>query len=209
MHSAINAAMADLAFCDPDVADFKERLVEFYSRQGIMVGTIDEAVSYVYDNALTQDHDIYELREGKFFILPALLAFPKDVLLSLIKERREQEQNPAGEDFRIFIANATAGAKSVHQHFLSLRNSRRKFTELKPVPDFPPYEELQEFHECKRKPAYIEQSKAAQKTQSGQRSYLCRYCSLWHNGHPPTRNGITREAMEKRYKRTWRRYKNI
>ena len=209
LHSVINDATAGLDFNDPPLCVLRESFTAFYSRHGIMVSTIEDAVSYVYKNEVSQSHDIYELDANSFLILPAILSFPKDVLLKTIKERRESEPDLGGEGFRIFMSNTTAGAKAVHQHLQGLRNSRRKFTVLKPLPDFPEFAELKEFHECKRKNAYINEPEASAKLQAGQCSYQCGYCSLWHNGHPPLRDGIALDAMEKRYKRTWRRYKNI
>lgn len=201
--------MVNLAFSEPPLNDLKAKFVEFYSRNGIVTETIEEAISYIYGNELDQDHDIYDLGNDSFLVLPALLAFPKDVLLDVVQGRRKQEQDPAGDEFRVFIENTTAGAKCVHQHLLSLRNSRRKFTVFKPVPEFPAFEELKEFHECKRKPPYGTKEDAEARIRQEQRSYLCNYCSAWHNGHPPTGNPVSREALEKRYKRTWRRYKDL
>lgn len=191
-------------------AALKRQLFDYYSRHGRQLNSIAEAVRYVYDNELTEHHDIYELGEKLYLVLPSLRAFPKDVLLTILREQRTLYPDLTGSEFQEAIRGTTKAIQSVHNHLLTFRKSRRKFSGFKPEPEFPPFEELKLFHECKRKISYLTEAEAdTQSRDDEQNAYVCDHCSAWHNGHSSKLAYISAEAMEKRYKRTWRRYHEV
>lgn len=184
------------------------KLCRYYS-QGVFITGFKDAIGYVYDNELPDYHDIFDLSDSMFLILPSSWSFPKDCLLRSIEELRAGGIDSAGQDFQDSIASLTAGVKLAHQHMLSLRNSRRRAAEVKNLPEFPDFETLREFHECSRKTKHRSREETEQHLNAGQRAYACSHCSTWHKGHPPGSYTHPREVMERRYRRTWRRYMDV
>lgn len=187
----------------------KRQLIVYYSRHGIHCDSIGQAVYYVYDNELSEHHDIFGLGEAGYFILPAKKVFPKDVLLTTLRDYRTKQEDLSTAGFQEFITQLTRSIQAVHTALGELRQSRRKFDGFKPEPEFPSFDELKEFHECRRKVSHGSFEEAKASSGEGQRAYQCNHCSSWHKGHPPILDSITPEAMERRYKRTWRRYHGI
>lgn len=190
-------------------APLKRQLIDYYTRHGLHCDSIGQAVSYIYDNELSEHHDIYGLGESGYFILPAKKAFPKDVLLTTLREHRAHQEDLSGAGFQEFIEQLTRSIQAVHAALGELRQSRRKFDGFKPEPEFPSFAELKEFHECRRKVSHGSFAEAMDSLSEGQRAYQCNHCSSWHKGHPPILDSVPQEAMERRYKRTWRRYHDL
>lgn len=185
-----------------------EKLCRYYSR-GVVITGFKDAIGYIYDNEFPDYHDIFELDKNLFLILPGSLTFPKDCLLRSIEELRSGGMDPAGEEFRETMGMLVAGVKLAHQKMLSLRNSRRRASDVRETPAFPDFETLREFHECRRKTKHGSRDEAEARLNAGQRVYACSHCSAWHKGHPPGDFAHPREVMERRYQRTWRRYMDV
>lgn len=209
---ALRHAM-DEALCDWNApaemhAGLTSKLCRYYS-QGIFITGFKDAIGYIYDNELPDYHDIFDLGDSLFLILPGNLTFPKDCLLRSIEELHAAGMEPSEAEFQEKIGMLIAGVKLAHQHMALLRNSRRRAGDVKDVPEFPDFETLRKFYECGRKTKHPSRSDAERRLNTGQRPYACSHCSSWHKGHPPGSYVHSREVMERRYQRTWRRYMNI
>lgn len=208
LDSVIEQALSGSAL--PSIREpLKRQLLDYYTRYGIHCDELGQSVSYIYDNELSEHHDIYTLGEAGYFILPAKKAFPKDVLLGMLREHRAKQDDLSSAGFQDFITHLTRSIQAVHNALGGLLQSRRKFDGYKPEPVFPSFGELKEFHECRRKVSHGSFTEAMDSLSEGQRAYQCIHCSSWHKGHPPILDSVPQEAMERRYKRTWRRYHGI
>lgn len=189
--------------------ELEHRFFAYYSKNGVVKDTVAKAVSYIYDNEFTECHDICWFDRQTYFILPATMMFPKSVMVTFLKEYKSYPGLKSPEEMRQCAEDIAEVSKAVHRAILPYKKSRRKYSREDPLPDFPGFKELRKFHECSRKKVYDTQEEAATHRDEDMASYKCDYCSLWHNGHPSQLTEVSREAMEKRYKRTWRRYNNV